>query len=132
MYPGLFRRVAATLIDIAVVIGIGAFVVLQPLLPAADGINWVIAGAVALGYEPLFSTYFCTLGQALMRTRVRRIGSLDRMSIGQSYMRFLNKYIASVFAGPSARGTVEVHPREDLRAIHDEAADTVVVNAKAT
>lgn len=132
MYPSLFRRVVATLADLAVVFGAGSWIIQRPLLPEPEIANLWLALGFALIYEPVLTAYACTFGQAMMRTRVRRFESLERITLGQSYLRFLMKYVASIFGAASSGGRVRVWPRQDLRALHDQTADTVVVNVEAT
>lgn len=132
MYPSLFRRVTATLIDLAVIVAAVAFIMQRPLFLEPEQANLWAGLAFVLLYEPVLMTYLCTLGQAVMRTRVRQFESLERISLGKAYLRFFMKYVASIVGAASARGNVRVWPREDLRAIHDETAGTVVVNASET
>ena len=132
MYPKLFRRVAATLIDMGVVFAVVGWIIQRPLVAAPGIANILAALAFALTYEPVLTAYACTVGQAVMGTRVRRVRSLQRISIGKSYVRFLMKYVASILGGATSGGRVRVWPRQDLRALHDQAADTVVVNVAAT
>lgn len=131
MYPSLFRRIAATLIDVVAMFFAASFIIQARLIAEPESGRLWLALAFVLLYEPVLTAYACTLGQAVMRTRVRRVESLDRITLGKSYVRFFMKYIASVFGAASTRGAVRVWPRADHRAIHDEAADTVVVTASA-
>lgn len=129
MYPSLFRRVGATLVDLSVLAVAAYFMVSGPL--GSEGL-WLQALAVlglALTYEPVLTAFGVTLGQAVFGTRVRHCESLERITLKKSLLRFVTKYVANVFGGASANGWHRVHPRDDLRAIHDIAADTVVVNA---
>jgi uncharacterized RDD family membrane protein YckC len=132
MPPSLFRRISATLIDLGVIFGVVSFVIQQPIIAGSEAANLWAALAFVLLYEPVLTTYACTLGQAVMRTRVRHFETLQRVSLAKSYLRFFMKYVASFAGGASARGTVRVWPRQDLRAIHDQTADTVVVNVSDT
>ena len=132
MPPSIFRRVSATLIDIGVIFVAVSFIIQRPLIPESETANLWAALAFALLYEPVLTTYACTLGQVVMRTHVRQFESLRRVSLGKSYLRFFMKYVASVAGGASAGGTVRVWPRADLRAIHDQTADSVVVNVSDT
>ena len=132
MYPSLFRRIAATLIDLATVFGAVILIIERPLIMEPAAANLWAAIAFVLLYEPVLTASACTLGQAVMRTRVRHFESLEKITIGRSYLRFVTKYVASILGGASARGMVRVFPRGDSRAIHDQAADTVVVNVGTT
>ncbi len=131
MYPGLFRRVVATLIDLLAIFVGASFIIQRRLILEPEEANLWAAIAFVLLYEPVLTAYACTLGQAVMRTRVRHFESHDRISLGKSYLRFFMKYVASVIGGVSARGRVRVWPGDDLRAIHDQTAGTVVLNAGA-
>lgn len=132
MYPSLFRRVVSTLVDLAVVFGAVSWIVQRPLIGEPSVANTLAAVSFALIYEPFLTAYACTVGQAVMSTRVRRFESLERITLGRSYVRFLTKYVASIVGGASSGGRVRVWPGGDLRALHDLTADTVVVNAAAT
>ena len=128
-YPSLFRRVGATLVDLSVLAVIAYFMVSGPL---GSERLWLQASSVlglALLYEPVFTAFGVTLGQAIFGTRVRHHESLERITLKKSLLRFFTKYVANVFGGASANGWHRVHPRTDLRAIHDVTADTVVINA---
>jgi hypothetical protein len=64
--------------------------------------------------------------------RPRHFETLERISLGKSYLRFFMKYIASVAGGVGARGWDRAWPRSDLRTINDQTDDAVVVNANST
>jgi hypothetical protein len=132
MYPSLFRRIAATVIDLAAVFSAATFIIQRPLILEPAAANLWVAIAFVLLYEPVLTAYACTLGQAIMRTRVRQVESLKRISLAKAFLRFFMKYVATVVGGASAGGMVRVFPRGDLRAIHDQAANTVVVNVGTT
>jgi hypothetical protein len=141
MYAGIFRRSVATLIDVGVLVGFVAYVVQHPPIAEWPAANVIIVIVVVLLYEPLLSSRLCTLGQALMATRVRRAETLERISIGASYKRFVLKYVASILGAASAGvasapmgaggARVSVWPHGDHRAIHDMQVGSVVVNANA-
>ena len=120
-YPALSRRVAATSIDVAVVVGAIYFAVNGPLLGQPLSMQVSAAVAIFALYEPLLTAYACTAGQALMRTRVRDHPTLERIALRQSYLRFLVKYTVSIMAAAPNL------PRDDLRANHDRLAGTVVI-----
>ena len=142
MYAGIFRRSVATLIDIAVLVAFIAYVMGHPLIAGWPWANFAVAIAVVLLYEPVLSSRLCTLGQALMATRIRRAETLDRLSIGASYKRFALKYVASILGAASAGVAnapmgaggvrVSVWPHGDHRSIHDMQVGSVVVNARTT
>ena len=137
MNPNLFRRCIATLIDLAVVVSLIVLLMRAPMLTNLQWLRVVLAIAISLLYEPILSAYACTVGQALMWTRVRDAESLRRIPLGRAYLRFALKYIASIVGGgtaPSAAGiptSVSVFPDGGRRALHDLQARTVVVSAGA-
>jgi hypothetical protein len=137
MYPNLFRRSIATLIDLAVVVSVILLVLRAPVPADLQWIRVVLAIAVPLLYEPILSAYACTVGQALMWTRVRDAETLQRIPLGKSYMRFVLKYIVSVVgaggsvSAPGIPTHVSAFPDGGHRASHDLQAGTVVVSAGA-
>ena len=141
MYAGIFRRSVATLIDLVLLAAFIAYVVQHPPITGQPWANGLIVVAVVLLYEPVLSSRLCTLGQALMGTRVRRAETLERLAIRASYKRFAFKYIASILGAASASASnvtmnaggvrVSVWPHGDHRAIHDMSVGSVVVNANA-
>ena len=131
MYPNLLRRIGATLIDIAVIWLVVSFIIQRPLFVEPQAANYWASVVFILLYEPVLTTYLCTVGQALMATRIRHFETLERITISKAYLRFLLKYVASVIGAAASRGMVRVWARGDLRALHDLQAETVVINASA-
>jgi uncharacterized RDD family membrane protein YckC len=78
-----------------------------------------------IAYEPLATAFGCTLGQALMRFRVRTVEGLKRIGVTQAYGRFLVKYLLGIIS------FVTMPARSDRRAIHDLASETIVIEATA-
>ena len=123
-YPSIFRRYVATLLDIAV---IWFCVFGLTRIPAVANSSWgmpVSAVAVIALYEPVFTSFAATLGQVLMRFRVRQFGTLQRIPIHRAYSRIIVKYLLS---GVSV---ITIPARSDRRGIHDLAVDSIVVNAR--
>lgn len=124
-YPSALRRYVGTVVDAMVVWGL-LFSLVR--LGAATGLSSV---GVALGigaivvYEPLSTVYGCTLGQALMRFRVRTVERLNRIGIAQAYGRFVLKYLLGIIS------FVTMPARSDRRAMHDLASETIVIEAAA-
>lgn len=134
-YPGTFRRSLATLIDLIVLVTAVSYLIRYPLFPDLPWSNAALISFIVLAYEPLLSTCLCTLGQALMGTRIRRAEGFTRISPGMAYHRFALKYVASIFGtfgAVSSHGLarIGVWPDGDHRAIHDLSAGTVVVSAR--
>ena len=123
IYPSPLRRYLSTLIDAALVFT--ACIVLSYLI--RDDISGMEAGLAAAGlfsYEPILTSWSCTLGQRMAGVRVRTLESKERISIFIAYKRSAVKLLLgfiSLFLIPAMR---------KRRAIHDFAAGTVVVYSK--
>lgn len=135
MHPNLFRRSMATVIDLAVVISVIALLLRSPVLADLLWLKVALAIAFPLLYEPVLSAYACTIGQAVMWTRVRDAETLQRIPLRKAYMRFLMKYLATVIGAggastaPGLPTAVPAFPDGGRRALHDLQAGTVVVGA---
>src|SRR5512147_3093058 len=91
-YPSVLRRYLATLLDVAVI-----WVCIYGLthIPVVANSAWgmpISAAAVVLLYEPVFTSRLCTLGQAVMRFRVRDHDTLGRIPVHIAYARVFVKY----------------------------------------
>lgn len=135
MYPNLFRRSLATLIDLAAVVFVIALIIRSSALAELQWLKIALAIAVPFIYEPVLTAYACTIGQALMWTRVRDAETLQRIPLCKAYMRFAMKYIATVVGAggastaPGIPTSVPAFPDGGRRALHDLQAGTVVVSA---
>jgi len=123
-YPNVLRRYLGTIVDVVTMWAIVFFVTRTPVAPQSAEWTWVFLGAVVLLYEPLLTIYGCTLGQALMRMRVRDEETLGRIKISQAYNRLFVKY----FLGWISALTIPVQKRR--QAIHDLITDTIVIEAR--
>ena len=124
-YPTLTRRYIATAIDGVFVLS--AIILISYLFEDAGETGVRVRVGLILSlfflYEPLCTSRFCTLGQKIMRVRVRRYRSLERISLHMAYARILVKAlfgILSFFTLPFS---------QKRRAIHDMAARSIVVFA---
>ncbi len=124
-YPTLTRRYIATAIDAVFVLS--AMILISYLFENADATGVKVRVGLILSlfvlYEPVCTSRFCTLGQKIMRVRVRRYPSLERISLFMAYARILIKAllgILSFFTLPFS---------QKRRAIHDMAARSIVIFA---
>jgi uncharacterized RDD family membrane protein YckC len=124
-YPTLTRRYFATAIDVVFVLA--AIIMISYLFENAGETGVKVRVGLILSlfflYEPLCTSRFCTLGQKIMRIRVRRYPSLERISLFMAYARILIKALfgmLSFFTLPFS---------QKRRAIHDMAARSIVVFA---
>jgi uncharacterized RDD family membrane protein YckC len=124
-YPTLTCRYIATAIDLIFILAVMILIAYLFENTGETGVK-VRAGLVLFlffVYEPLCTSRFCTLGQKLMRVRVRRYPSRERLSLFMAYIRILVKALLGVlsfFTLPFSR---------KRRAIHDLAARSIVVFA---
>ncbi len=124
-YPTLTRRYVATAIDVFFVLA--AMILISYLFENGGETGVKVRVGLILFlffiYEPLCTSRFCTLGQKIMRVRVRRYPSLERISLFTAYARILVKALfglLSFFTLPFS---------QKRRAIHDMAARSIVVFA---
>jgi uncharacterized RDD family membrane protein YckC len=124
-YPALFRRYLSTLLDGLLLLL--AIVVISKLLgnrPSLTGLRVVLFLFVVLGYEPLLTTYACTVGQYLMGIRVRRAADpTQHLSVFAAYVRYLVKIPLGMLSFMTIGFTSQ------RRAIHDFAARSIMIFA---
>ncbi|GEM_PF-563796 len=73
-------------------------------------------------YEPVLVTHSSTIGQRIMKIRVRSIDEPnDRINLGKSYVRFLTKALLGWLS------FVTISFNKERRAIHDMIASSVVI-----
>ena len=124
-YPNVLRRYLATLIDAAVVWGLMYLIARAHDFIRSDALIASLCVLLVLSYEPLLTTYSSTLGQTIMRFKVRTGVDFRRIGMGQAYARFIVKYLLGIIS------LLTIPARKDRRAIHDLAADTIVIEAAA-
>jgi uncharacterized RDD family membrane protein YckC len=87
------------------------------------GFGEILLLLVFLNYEPVLTRFLCTAGQAVMRFRVREIDSGNPPPIWRLYVRVIVKATLGLIS------FLTLPARADRRAIHDLAANTLVVEA---
>jgi uncharacterized RDD family membrane protein YckC len=122
-YPNLLRRYLATVLDLFALWCILYAISRTPALTERDALAYSIFAVSLLLYEPLLTTYACTLGQAVMRIRVRTVGNLTRIGLDQAFGRLIVKYLLGIIS------LLTVPARQDRRAIHDLSSGTIVIEA---
>ena len=124
-YPNAFRRYLATLVDLAAVWS-GIFLISRlHVLSGSDALAYTLFAALLLCYEPFLTTYAATVGQVVMRFRVRTFEGLNRIGLAQAYGRFVIKYLLGIVS------FLTMPARDDRRAIHDLVTETIVIEASA-
>jgi uncharacterized RDD family membrane protein YckC len=122
-YPSFSRRYFGIVIDVLCVV---LFMYLLVKVAGAEldaTTGPLVFLAFGFTYEPLLTIYGATLGQLLMRYRIRRLDSMARISWFQAYVRLVIKGLLGVFS------IITVATRKDRRAIHDMLARTIAVDA---
>ncbi|MFH2046880.1 MAG: RDD family protein [Pseudomonadota bacterium] len=124
-YPDILTRYLATTID-------GVFIVLSFI-----GISYLFQGNEMLSisvrltviflllfiYEPIFTSKLCTLGQKVMKIRVRSIQELKNIPLHTAYIRILIKLVLGIISFFTIPFT------KNKRGVHDLAAGSVVIYA---
>ena len=122
-YPSITRRYFSTFIDGLFAIGI--FVLSSYILDtentAATKIRIGIILFMFFVYEPIFTAYFCTLGQKITGIRIRKFSTGNRISLIRAYLRIIVK----IFLGIISFFTIPF--TKNKRGIHDFAAGTLVI-----
>ena len=123
-YPNLLRRYLASVIDLLAVMFIVYLYSRTPLYTPGEDSGALVFFAVLLSYEPLLTVFLCTLGQAILRFRVRRAEDSTKISLAQAYVRLVVKYALGIIS------FLTMPARRDRRSIHDLAAGTIVLEAR--
>ncbi|HKS57649.1 MAG TPA: RDD family protein [Steroidobacteraceae bacterium] len=122
-YPNVLRRYLATALDLFAWWCLIYAMSGVPAITEHSTLAYSLFVVSLLLYEPLLTTYACTLGQAIMRIRVRTLETLQRVSLDQAFGRMVVKYLLGVIS------FLTVPARADRRAIHDLASNTIVISA---
>ena len=97
IYPSVARRYFAAFIDELVIYGL--FYISSTLLVGnQDKVLNIIVVTSLVSYEPLFTSKFSTLGQLLMRFRVRSQNGYNNISLFQAYGRFALKVTLGIIS----------------------------------
>jgi uncharacterized RDD family membrane protein YckC len=127
-YPDLKTRVQSVFIDsvLMIVLMFVAGVVLDRMDPSqSEDDGWIkaIIFILILGtYEPVTTVIGCTLGNYLMKIRVKKFSDNTRkINLLQAYIRFIVKILLGWIS------FITINSNKEKRAIHDFAAGTLMV-----
>lgn len=123
-YPSLVKRVQSIFIDGMLLIIL--MFVIAGIFGDSEEIPGALRGLILYGmwllYEPVCIAYGYTLGNYIMKIRVRKVTDMTKkISLPQSFLRLIVK---------SALGWlsfVSIHFNENKRAIHDLASGSVMI-----
>ncbi len=125
-FPNLFRRYVASLIDVVVVIALVGIIGNLPITETQNIPPIVIILVVLVAYEPILSAFSCTIGQFVMRIRVRRSQDRLRIGLGRAVTRTFAKYMLG------AASFLTMPKQREKRAMHDLLAGTLMLDARDT
>lgn len=126
-YPDLKTRVQSMFIDgiLLLLMMFAAAWVFDKIGIAEENEGWIKAlvfVSIWAVYEPLSMTLGCTLGNYLMKIRVRDKGDpAKRINILQAYVRLIIKMLLGWLS------FLTIHFNEERRAMHDLAANTIMI-----
>ena len=120
-YPSVLRRYLSGIIDFLVVFSMCILVFRSPIGSMESPILFIVV-LVIFSYEPVLTSTHCTLGQWVMRYRVREFETLKKIHIALAIVRYIFKIILGTFS------LFTVSSDKYKRSIHDKIAYTVVIN----
>ncbi len=127
-YPDLKTRVQSIFIDtILMVVSIFlAGVILDKINPSQDEEDGIARAVIFISiwgiYEPVAMTLGCTLGNYLMKIRVKRFADNKRkINLLQAYVRFVVKVLLGWIS------FLTINSNKERRAIHDFASGSVML-----
>jgi uncharacterized RDD family membrane protein YckC len=121
-YPTLAQRYFATTLDVFVVISLT--ITLVKILEANSpetGPLWYLVFIPAVFYEPVLTSKFATIGQAVFKFRIREASSGEKIGILKAYARLLIKFILGIIS------LFTIPNNKQRQAIHDKAVSTLAV-----
>lgn len=125
-YPTLLRRYFSTVIDGLLVICI--IILSSYLLDIGNDMSKSIRVGLILFmffvYEPVFTSFFCTLGQKITRVRVRKLDHIEHINLFQAYVRIIVKLILGIIS------FFTIPFSKNKRAIHDMVVGSLVIYYK--
>ena len=127
-YPTLVKRVQSIFVDgifiLLLMFGISALID-KTGYDAPEWLRAVLFIGIWFVYEPVAVAIGCTLGQYLMGLRVRQAANeKKRINIVLSFVRFVLKFLLGWIS------FLTVHTNPQRRAIHDLAANSVMLEFK--
>ena len=127
-YPDLKTRVQSTFIDVALMLGLMFLTatILERITPSQEEEDgWVRALIFILiwgTYEPVATVMGSTLGNYLMKIRVRKHKDINKkINLLQAYIRFVFKFLLGWVS------FITINGNKERRAIHDFAAGSVMI-----
>ena len=123
-YPTIAKRVQSIFVDLLfiVILMFAAAKIIDLFGDAPDWVRIVLFLGLWGVYEPFCTAYACTIGNYLLKIRVRKINHpAERINLFQAYMRYIFKSSLGWLS------FLSVHTNEERRAIHDLVAGSVMI-----
>lgn len=127
-YPDLKTRIQSTFIDTMLMLGLMflAATILDKINPSQEEEDGWIRGLIFIAiwgvYEPLAMTIGCTVGNYMMKIRVKRNSdNSKRINLLQAYARFVVKIALGWIS------FLTMHSNKERKAIHDFVAGSVMI-----
>src|SRR6478736_7751140 len=96
-YPSLLRRYVATSIDVFVILLLLYVYAQSPLAKTTSGSAAIWPMWLFVVYEPICTRFGTTVGQFLMRFRVRTMKGGGRVPLWRGFVRLFTKYLLGVW-----------------------------------
>ncbi len=128
IYPDLKTRIQSTFIDAVLMVGLMflAATILDKMNPSQEEEDGMLRAIIFVSiwgvYEPVSMVLGATLGNYLMKIRVRQYGNTGkRINLFQAYIRFAVKLLLGWIS------FLTIHGNKERRAIHDFAGGSVMI-----
>jgi uncharacterized RDD family membrane protein YckC len=123
-YPSLFRRYLASTIDVVTILFMFYLFAQSPLYDPHKQTSTTWPLLLFVVYEPVLNRYATTVGQLLLRFRVRTIAGHCRVPLWRGLVRVVSKYLLGIFS------FVLMPIQKQRRALHDMISGTIVIDAR--
>ena len=123
-YPTIIKRIQSMFIDLLFIVALmfASAKILDLFGGGPDWLKAVLFFSLWGIYEPVCTAYACTIGNYMMKIRIRRLNNpTERINLFQAFFRYIFK---------SCLGWISfltVHTNKERRAIHDIVAGSVMV-----
>lgn len=122
-YPPLKKRYQALLADTVLIMTI--LIVAMTIMGDSEyrsSVMITLGAILLLGYEPILTVYSGTIGQKMMKLKVRQYNQPDKkIDLFNAYMRWLTKWLLGWIS------FVSINFNKEHRAIHDFVSNSVMI-----
>jgi len=121
-YPTILRRYLSTVIDGWLILTI--LFILPYFIEDKENTLYfrlIMVAIMLFGYEPLFTSKLCTLGQKIMGVRIRTFGNYQKLNYPAALLRVTIKGFLGIIS------FFTIIFSKDRRALHDYASGSIVI-----